>query len=245
VRLGFVADQVRWRRGHVEVRAGPSHRVVARRVLVTLPLGVLQSRPGTRGAVRFSPPIPDKIRSARRLQMGPVVKVALRFKTPFWETAQQGGKDRLTDMSFMHRRDAAVPTWWTFLPMRTRVLMGWAGGPFAARLFGRRPEAVLGKALRSLATMIDVPLSRVRSQLEAFHIADWQKDPFARGAYSWVPVGALEAVKELAQPIDGTLFFAGEATLHEGMSGTVHGAVATGWRAANEIQRSLKPSPRK
>lgn len=52
-------------------------------------------------------------------------------------------------------------------------------------------------------------------------------DPFARGAYSYVPAGALDAVDRLAEPVAETLFFAGEAT------DTVAGASASGERAAD------------
>jgi monoamine oxidase len=43
------------------------------------------------------------------------------------------------------------------------------------------------------------------------------------------------AQSELAASLDDTLFFAGEATNTEGHHGEVHGAIATGERAAREI----------
>ncbi len=69
---------------------------------------------------------------------------------------------------------------------------------------------------------------------------DWQRDPFARGAYSYVGVGGGTARKELAAPLDGTLFFAGEATDTEGEAATVTGALQSGERAANEIIESWR-----
>jgi len=39
----------------------------------------------------------------------------------------------------------------------------------------------------------------------------------------------------LAAPLAGTLFFAGEATDSRGEQGTVHGAIASGKRAAAEV----------
>ena len=68
---------------------------------------------------------------------------------------------------------------------------------------------------------------------------DWHTDPFTRGAYGYVPVDALSAQAELAKPIENTLFFAGEATNTEGHIGTVHGAIQTGKRAAEEIIRTF------
>ena len=67
---------------------------------------------------------------------------------------------------------------------------------------------------------------------------DWPADPFARGAYSYVPAGALAAVRRLAEPADGTLFFAGEAT-DETYAGTTAGALASGRRAADGVARVL------
>jgi len=76
--------------------------------------------------------------------------------------------------------------------------------------------------------------------LEDAYYHDWQADPFARGAYSYVCVGGEGAEQELGRPIANTLFFAGEATDVTGHIGTVHGAIASGHRAAGEI-RSLGP----
>ncbi|MBV9612946.1 MAG: FAD-dependent oxidoreductase, partial [Acidobacteriaceae bacterium] len=64
---------------------------------------------------------------------------------------------------------------------------------------------------------------------------DWHTDPFSRGAYSYVPAGALPARARLAKPVADTLFFLGEATDQTGHSATVHGAIASGRRAARQI----------
>ena len=64
---------------------------------------------------------------------------------------------------------------------------------------------------------------------------DWGDEPFSRGAYSWIPVGATAAPATLAAPVGRALFFAGEATDTSGDTGTVHGALATGRRAAEAI----------
>jgi monoamine oxidase len=42
----------------------------------------------------------------------------------------------------------------------------------------------------------------------------------------------------LGTPLENTLFFAGEATDTSGNNGTVHGAIASGYRAAQEIIRA-------
>lgn len=63
----------------------------------------------------------------------------------------------------------------------------------------------------------------------------WRADPFARGSYSYLPVGATPDDRSaLAEPVDDVLFFAGEATSLEHPS-TVHGALTSGQRAAAEV----------
>jgi monoamine oxidase len=78
----------------------------------------------------------------------------------------------------------------------------------------------------------------VESEVRATYLHDWQADPFACGAYSYVAVGGRAARKALAAPLDGTLFFAGEATDTGGETGTVAGALASGVRVAREVQDS-------
>ena len=74
---------------------------------------------------------------------------------------------------------------------------------------------------------------------------DWQADPFSRGAYSYAAVGGMDAAKTLGTPVANTLYFAGEATNGDGYNGTVHGAIATGLRAAKELLQSFADPKRK
>jgi monoamine oxidase len=71
------------------------------------------------------------------------------------------------------------------------------------------------------------PLAMIRTS--------WSTDQWARGSYSFLPVGATPALRAaLAQPINSQLFFAGEATSSDAPA-TVHGALASGQRAAQEV----------
>ena len=63
-------------------------------------------------------------------------------------------------------------------------------------------------------------------------------------AYSFVTAGHEDAPHRLAAPVADTLFFAGEATSLDSQIGTVHGALASGMRAACEFKQSLSsPEP--
>jgi monoamine oxidase len=70
-------------------------------------------------------------------------------------------------------------------------------------------------------------------------VVRWWQEPFSRGAYSYPVAGALGAPGALAAPVAGTLFFAGEATCGERHPATVHGAIETGWRAAQEVAEAI------
>jgi monoamine oxidase len=101
---------------------------------------------------------------------------------------------------------------------------------------GATPAQIARQALASLEVLFGRHLDVAR-ELRAYYYHDWQQDPFARGAYSYVTVGASEARDVLAQPIEDTLFFAGEAT-DATEEGTVTGALQSGVRAAREVLAS-------
>jgi monoamine oxidase len=90
-----------------------------------------------------------------------------------------------------------------------------------------------------------VPEGTTLGTVEEADVHLWSLDPYARGAYSYLPPGAsLEDRRELANPVGGRLFFAGEATNVTGESATVSGAIASGQRAAEETLAVLGGSPR-
>ena len=217
LRLGAVATEVRSKRGEVRVSGnfmGERFTVCAKRVIVTLPLGVLQA-----GPVRFA----RKREALRRLASGPVIRVAMRFRRPFWEQRAPG-------VAFFHSPEAPFPTCWTPLPMRAPLLTAWAGGPKAQRLTGSSPRRLLDAALASVESIFG---RGARVMLQAACVKDWMQDPYSRGAYSYVLVGGMGAREQLAAPLDGAVFFAGEATESE-EPGTVAGALRSGVRAARE-----------
>jgi monoamine oxidase len=235
LRLGAAVHEVRWKRGHAVVSAthhGQLMRVNGAQVVIAVPLGVLQLPPRASGAIRFDPELREKRPALSGLAVGPVIKIVAHFCRAFWAEIDAG---RYHDGAFFHCPDAPFPTCWTTLPSRTRVLNLWAAGPNAARLAGQRRAAVLQLALESLASMFGARLD-YRSLLEAVHWHDWQQDNYACGAYSYPLVNGARARKLLARPMDGTLFFAGEAT-DSTEAGSVGGALASGERAALEILR--------
>lgn len=220
---------------HVRDESGKSS-LVASSVLITVPLGVLKAKPGAQGSIQFDPPLPpEKINALDKLEMGEVIRVVLRFREPFWENIPPSPRRNLADMSFLFSQDEWFPTWWTTMPKKYPVITGWA--PFLAgrRLSGQDRAFVTEKACQALARLLGVNIRVVEKFLVDAYFHDWQSDPFSRGAYSYGKVGADGAQAMLAAPLHKTLFFSGEATDVSGNNGTVHGAIASGHRAAAEI----------
>jgi monoamine oxidase len=221
VRLGAVVSEVRWQPGQVSLSTSTGD-VGGRAVVVTVPLPVL-------ARLSFVPDLPDKREALRGLHMGSVIKIGLRFHEPFWWHAQP-------QLGFLQTAAEAFPTWWTSYPVLAPLLIGWAGGPAADALSGLADEAILERALDILSRVFRVS---ARSRLAAWYLHNWQTDPLAGGAYSYIGVHGLADQRALAEPVADTLFFAGEATELDGHHATVHGALATGERAAREVLRSF------
>jgi monoamine oxidase len=241
LRLGAVVRAVHWQRGTVEVRAlvnGAPQTFRAERAVITLPLGVLQAAAGDAAHVAFFPALAMKAHALRHLASGPAVRVMLVFRRRFWGDIQRHGKS-LESLSFLFTSHEWFPTWWTQSPEPTPVITGWAAGPHADRLAGLPREQVIARAVDSLAEALEMRSGAVHELLTAAYTHDWQADPFARGGYSYETVGGDHAARELAQPVENTLFFAGEASDYHGHHGTVNGALNSGYRAAREVMDSL------
>jgi monoamine oxidase len=237
VRLNQVVEEVQWQPGDVrmQIRSNVDGRTSSLRcsnLIVTVPLGILQAEPGSEGAIRFDPPPSAVLNAAATLEFGQVYRVNFRFDQPFWEN-----DPRLRSGGFWVSQERLFPTWWSSHPVVAPVLTGWSAGTAGEALLGFERPDIIAAAVGSLSRILNRKIPRV---IEAyFH--DWQADPFYRGAYSYVPVHGLPARKALCRPVENTLFFAGEATDPNGNGGTVHGAIASGRRAANQV---LKRKPR-
>jgi len=240
--LNTIVTSIHWQGQQLEVITSEGRAFTAAAVIITLPLGVLQADPEDEG-IQFVPELPAAKQAAiQQLAVGNVIKINMSFRERFWERLKRWDEDgeavSFKDASFFHYPEAPIPTWWTQLPIRAPLLVGWAGGPRADRL--RREGALLDQAIHSLSLIFNTSTEETRNQLEASDVHDWHDDPFSRGAYSYVPVDGLPAQQTLAQPLSDKLFFAGEATC-TGHVGTVHGAIQSGQRAAREILSTALP----
>ncbi|MGO8796407.1 MAG: flavin monoamine oxidase family protein [Candidatus Sulfotelmatobacter sp.] len=240
-----IVDRVRWSLARVEVAAHSAHRPstwTADKILLTIPLAVLQAAAGETGAIEFIPSLPaQKLDALNHLEMGKVLRVVLRFRHRFWDTLPSPENLKtLGDMSFLFSEDEWFPTWWSTMPQKLPLLTAWAPFGSAERLSGQSDSFIIDHSLRSLGALLHIAPAKLEDGFAAAHFHDWQRDPFSRGAYSYGKVGAHAAIRALGSPLEGTLFCAGEATDTSGNNGTVHGAIASGERAAREILEAAR-----
>ena len=235
LRLGCAVNAIAWREGRVEVEArlasGHPFRCRARAAIVTAPVGVLQAPNGARGSIAFDP-MPARIRRAvEGFEMGTVVRLVVWFHDFPWSDATKRSE-------FVPLSDGPFQSLWTARPFRWPLGVVWCGGPRAATL-SRDPRAEVLRAMENqLAHAFRLSSRRVKGSIRRVWWHDWDRDPYTRGAYTYLKVGAAGSPPALAKPEERTLFFAGEATEREG--GTVEAALTSGRRAARQVLRALR-----
>jgi len=241
VQANTVVERIAWKPGTAEITAHDAQNrmvLTASQILLTLPLALLKAPTGQLGAIEFIPSLPEqKIASLEKLEMGRVVRAVFRFRDRFWENISPPSDPgvSLAGMNFLFSQNEAFPTWWTAMPKKLPIITAWAPFRSAERLTGLDQSSITAEALRTLGDLLGVSVEDLEKRLEASYFHDWERDPFSRGAYSYGKVGSDGAQKVLGAPVANTLFFAGEATDTSGNNGTVHGAIASGYRAAREI----------
>lgn len=219
-------ETVAWRNLPV-VRTRDGREFAARAVIVTVSLLVLRE-----GGIVFDPPLPvEKTRAMAAIGMDRGMKIILKFRQRFWDER----------MYFLHT-DGFLPQYWATGNGKSadnRVLTAFVGGTRAETLASMGVDPLRF----ALAELDEIFRPKVASRaFEDGFVADWGGDPFVRGLYSYPTSQTTESDREsLAASLEGKVFFAGEATDTAGHSGTVHGAMATGWRAAEEVLAAAPP----
>ncbi|HTQ34049.1 MAG TPA: NAD(P)/FAD-dependent oxidoreductase [Stellaceae bacterium] len=200
-------------------------RIIARRVIVTVPTNILAEE-----ALVFDPTLPAVLNAADGLPLGLANKLFFAFNgrmddlDPDGDIFLVGSTTRLQTMNYQAR------------PFGRPIIQCFFGGAFAAGLEREGFAAMTAFATDELAALRG---NDIRKQLTPLAASSWRADPFARGSYSYAKPGQADDRAALAAPVDGRIFFAGEATSPNFFS-TVHGAYETGLRAAEQALDSLK-----
>ena len=232
IRLGKVVQQIDHGPTGVRILAGGEFWD-ADAAILSVPLGVLKN-----GDLRFHPPLPERKRVAiARLGVGSLIKIVLTFERPFWPVDQYVFGNLSNDVS--SNPTTVVSMWKTH---RKPVLVMLVGGDSGQRMEAWPVARLTDWALSVLKNLFgpDIPAPT------ALRVTGWHADPFARGSYSHIAVGASpEDTNILAEPVGERLLFAGEATMRIHWA-AMHGAYLSGLREAARLtgERNLLPSRR-
>ena len=196
--------------------------IAADRAIVTLPSNVLAEREDF-----FSPALPEKTRAASRLPLGLADKLFLSLEQP--EEFSAGGR------LFGNVERAGTGTY-HMRPFGRPMIECFYAGQCARDLEAGGENAFFDFAVGELTAHLGSDFAR---RIKPLLIHPWGSDPYARGSYSYAVPGAAGERAVLAAPVDGRLFFAGEACSAHDFS-TAHGGYFTGIAAAEQAIASLK-----
>ncbi len=220
VRLGKWVSSIDYFGDKVLARTS-SETFEANYVIVTVPLGILQSK-----SLSFSPDLPaEKAAAIKRLKMGNVNKFLLLWDNAFWNTdLQYIGYTAETKGKFNYYLNVRKFT-------NANALMTFAFGDYATLTESMSDSQVVDEIMQHLRTIhgsnTPAPTRLLRTR--------WGENIHTFGAYSFVASGATSSdFDTLATPVNSKVFFAGEHT-HRAYRGTVHGAYLSGIREANRI----------
>jgi polyamine oxidase len=227
VRFGLRATDVVVEPSGVRVRtrgASGTTDFAGSHVVVTVPLGVLKS-----GSISFAPELPSaKLGAIDRLGFGVFEKVVMRFPEPYWAT-EHTHIFHLSDPDPMR-----FPLIVDYFHLEgVPALAAFNVGRYGTELAGLTDTEIQGRMLDVLRLVQGGPVPRPTDVA----ITRWSRDPFSRGSYSYIPVGASAAhQRALAEPVGGRILFAGEAT-STARYGYADGAMTTGIREAKRLLR--------
>jgi monoamine oxidase len=235
IHLNSRVTEINWAVNKVEVKCKNESVYQGNKLVITVPLGILQQEQSSDNYIKFNPAITEKLAAAKRIGFGSVIKVGLEFSEPVWEM----GNKELKNPGFIFSSEE-VPTWWTQLPNPSGLITGWLAGPKANSLAKLSDEEIISRSIKSLSTILTIPETLLQSQLKATQVANWVTNPFTQGAYSYASLGGKKAREYLAEPIQETIYFSGEGVDTTGPTGTVEAAIAAANKTVELITGNAK-----
>eukprot|EP00557_Chaetoceros_sp_GSL56_P014967 CAMPEP_0176486844 /NCGR_PEP_ID=MMETSP0200_2-20121128/5792_1 /TAXON_ID=947934 /ORGANISM="Chaetoceros sp., Strain GSL56" /LENGTH=570 /DNA_ID=CAMNT_0017883587 /DNA_START=353 /DNA_END=2065 /DNA_ORIENTATION=+ len=228
--------EIDYRTDNVKVVSG-ADSYIARKVIVTVPLGVLKAE-----SIRFRPPLPlNRRRSIDRIGMGTMNKIFM-----FWPQEEIFWQRNIEIYGDIVNRDTKF-NFFNFQPYN-------GDRPFLAALFvgetareledlyanddpERYEQEIRDLAMEPLRNIFgnDIPLP------QKVFVTKWNSDEYTQGCYSFNKVGMGRDDRQiLRRPIrKKRLFLSGEAT-HPTYFQTTHGAYLAGRRDANRVLMELQ-----
>ena len=192
-------------------------RIIADQVIVTLPSALL-----ARTEELFTPRLPEKTRAAEGLPLGLTNKLFLSL---------DGAEEFEQDSRLFGATDRTATAAYHLRPFGRSQIEAFFGGHLAAELEASGDKAFFDFAVSELTGALGNAFAK---RVRPIRVHRWGADPFSRGSYSYALPGMTDCRARLAAPVDGRLFFAGEACSAHHFS-TAHGAWITGVAAADQV----------
>jgi monoamine oxidase len=223
--------KINWQKDEVNINTMCSRFFKGNKIIITVPVSVLQAKDDNENYIEFAPSIPQHIKAAKNIGFGTVIKILLEFSEAFW-------KQQSNNVGFIFTSQK-IPTWWTQLPSDNAILTGWVGGEKAVALRDKTNEEILDIALQSLSNAFAINKDDLQLKLKASSVYNWYKEPDINGGYSYNTLESVAAKKILRQPVDDIIFFCGEALFEGTPVATVEAALDSGRKTASTVLATL------
>ncbi len=203
-------EKIEWKTGSVTIYT-TSSKYEAEKVIITVPVNRIGRDPG------ISINLDENHRGALEcFGYGPTIKCNLEFKEAFWQ------------MQGFYTSSEKFATWWTH-PRYNKMITGWMDEA-SAKEADTNEEALLQTALISLGNIFNLPPKYLQKQLSKKFFFNWKS-----GAYSFGKPGFAQARELFAQPIEETIYFAGEAFQNKVTGATVEAALVSAQNVVEPI----------
>ena len=191
--------------------------ISASQAIITLPSALLAENEKF-----FAPALPAKMEAALGLPLGLADKLFLSL---------DGAEEFAKDSRLFGRTDTKATATYHLRPFGRPLIEVYFGGNLASELENNGASAFFDFAVAELVGLFGTAFAR---RLKPIHLHGWGLDPFSRGSYSYALPGKAHCREALASPVDGRLFFAGEACSRSDFS-TAHGGFLSGLAAADQV----------
>ncbi|MEH6631334.1 MAG: NAD(P)/FAD-dependent oxidoreductase [Halopseudomonas aestusnigri] len=234
VKLNTPVNKINWG-GKAVIIETDQGNISCKAVVITVPTEIIADE-----TLKFEPCLPaDKVEAFSQLPMGVLDKITLQFKDEFNSLLS----DLHTTTAYIRDQsdqgDVGSGMWRDHLirPFGQALDTMFVGGQFARDLTAEKDADRLAFDL-ALNSLSDVFGADVKKLFVGGHFTKWHADPWARGGYAYSNIGHNHKRETARLPVEGRLFFAGEA-LHGKWASMAPGAYLTGRQAAEEVLTSL------
>lgn len=220
---------------NIEVYNG-NGKYLCKKLIIAVPLGVLQCRKNEKGFINFPLTLKNYISAAKKIGNGGVIKFLLEFDKAFWLEKEFLDKRNIPAPSYIFA-DTIIPTWWTQYPSKKPLLTGWVAGPSSWKMKNYSEKKFWELILQSLSKIFSMPVTELEIRLKKMIVMNWNKEPHFLGGYSYPTPETESAQKFLRQPFENAIYFTGEY-LAENSSSAVDAALQSGIYVAQQILKS-------